>query len=202
MGKIFFTSDQHFGHGNIIQYCSRPFSSTKEMDDTLIANHNKVVKQYDEVYMLGDFTLDSLSKAKEYFSRLNGNLFIIANVWHHDKRWIKPLLHSLLNRQGFVRCPARIDSANGYVDLLQPIRVLKIDNQVVVLSHYPQKYWDRKHHGSWHLHGHSHGKRMFDGYSEDLMMDVGVDANNFTPIEWQDVKKIFNLAIGEDENED
>lgn len=34
MTNTFLTSDLHLGHKNIIRYCSRPFSSLKEMDDT------------------------------------------------------------------------------------------------------------------------------------------------------------------------
>ncbi len=55
--NIWFVSDTHFGHGNVLKYCNRPFSSTLEHDQQLIANWNSVVKENDTVYHLGDFGL-------------------------------------------------------------------------------------------------------------------------------------------------
>lgn len=52
--NIWVISDTHFNHGNIIDYCERPFKSTEEMDNTLVENWNKVVKDNDVVYHLGD----------------------------------------------------------------------------------------------------------------------------------------------------
>lgn len=49
--KIFFTSDLHFGHKNIIQYDQRPFSSVDEMDAALIERWNRKVSPEDLVYV-------------------------------------------------------------------------------------------------------------------------------------------------------
>ena len=54
MSKVFFTSDLHFGHTNVITLDKRPFSSVEEMDEELIKRWNKKVGKGDLVYVLGD----------------------------------------------------------------------------------------------------------------------------------------------------
>lgn len=51
---VFFTSDLHLGHRNIIQLCNRPFSSIDEMDQRFIEKWNEKVTDADTVYILGD----------------------------------------------------------------------------------------------------------------------------------------------------
>ena len=52
---LFFTSDLHLGHANIIRYCDRPFANVGEMDAELIRRWNETVGEEDVVYFLGDF---------------------------------------------------------------------------------------------------------------------------------------------------
>lgn len=54
MSKVFFTSDLHFGHENVIKFDNRPFRSVEEMDAELISRWNNKVKKGDLVYVLGD----------------------------------------------------------------------------------------------------------------------------------------------------
>lgn len=53
-GKIYFFSDTHFDHQNIIKYCKRPFHSTSEMNQTLVENWDKTVCDNDKIFFLGD----------------------------------------------------------------------------------------------------------------------------------------------------
>ena len=84
---IYFTSDLHLGHANIIRHCNRPFSSVEEMDETLIRNWAKRVKANDTVYVLGDLMFRNQKSPEEYLSRLKGKKHLI--IGNHDKDWIK-----------------------------------------------------------------------------------------------------------------
>lgn len=91
MSNIFFTSDQHYYHVNskgsgIIEYepqRKQLWKDIEEHNDTLIKNHNEIVKPGDTVYNLGDFCFGSAKKVKSIFSRLNGKQIIITG--NHDR---------------------------------------------------------------------------------------------------------------------
>jgi calcineurin-like phosphoesterase family protein len=59
-----------------------------------------------------------------------------------------------------------------------------INQEGIWLSHYSHRSWKKSFHGSWHLFGHSHGKRA--PYCQSF--DVGVDCWNFTPVELEEVR--------------
>ena len=180
------TSDCHLGHAKICEYCSRPYKSVADMDEDLVVQWNKVVSPNDTVYHLGDFTLSTISVAKKYFAQLNGTIHILNNFWHHDKRWIGR----------YIDCVTKNGSA---VYLADAITVLEIDELgkdgyplAVHLSHYPTAQWDRKHHGAWHCHGHSHNTYKAEGY----ILDVGVDSaaellSAYRPFSLQEVTEIM-----------
>ncbi|MBI4064548.1 MAG: metallophosphoesterase [Elusimicrobia bacterium] len=84
MAKIFFTSDTHFNHTNIIKYCGRPFESVEEMNREMIGQWNAAVGQDDTVFHLGDFALGEASEWPKIFQQLNGAKKILIRG-NHDR---------------------------------------------------------------------------------------------------------------------
>lgn len=165
--NIWFTSDQHYGHSNIINFCNRPFSNIDDMKEKLIENHNSLVKAGDRVYSLGDmfWRTTSLKEALEICHRLNGQHYYIYG--NHDELFHK----NEVLRNSFIWCK---DTFN-----------LKVDGYPHIwLSHYAHKVWNGSHRGAYHLYGHTHAALPEDG---SLSFDVGVDAQNYFPISIEDV---------------
>src|SRR6478735_3720332 len=86
MNDIFFWSDTHFWHTNILKHQpNRKYSSIEEMNEVLIAIWNETVKNNDTVYFLGDFAMGRFAQAAEIFARLNGNIHLVRGN-HDDKK--------------------------------------------------------------------------------------------------------------------
>jgi len=167
--STFFIADTHFHHANIIKYCNRPFSNTVEMNETIINNWNSVVKDGDLVYHLGDFCFGREDYHFDIvFRRLKGLIVFIKG--NHDRlAWA--------NRRKFY---AAYDSYHE----------IKVEGQDITLCHYSMRVWNKSHHGALNLYGHSHGSLPDDPHA--LAIDVGVDCHNFTPISFEQVKKIMS----------
>ena len=163
---VFFTSDLHFGHANVIKYCNRP-TTAEEQDEWLISQINSVVPQNAIVYHLGDF---SLKRDKEYLTsimkRLNGTWHVVLG--NHD---VKPALsHAASESDNIVL--GWYWSERFYKD--QSCKDIYAD---IKMMHFPIESWDCKHRGAIHLHGHLHGGTS-NGAVQKLnnRLDVGLDA--------------------------
>lgn len=86
--KVFFTSDTHFNHANIIDFCKRPFGSVEEMNEALIANWNRVVSKDDIIFHLGDFCFGGSEVWNSILDRLNGKIYLILG--NHDIQNFRP----------------------------------------------------------------------------------------------------------------
>lgn len=87
MSKIYFTSDTHYNHYNIINYCNRPFESVFQMNETMIDRWNRVVNNEDTVYHLGDFAMGNKIFVPQIVERLQGKIILIAG--NHDSNYVK-----------------------------------------------------------------------------------------------------------------
>ena len=108
---MWFTSDQHFFHHNVLEYCKRPFKSAHEMNETIIANYNALVSPSDTVYMLGDLGIlnsSALPKLESVIQRLNGNKHLILG--NHDM--YKPFTYV---RMGFVSVHTSLEVEGFYL---------------------------------------------------------------------------------------
>ncbi len=180
MKNSFFAADHHLFHGNIIKYSKRPFSSVEEMNETIIAQHNAVVKPEDDIYFLGDFAfVDSPQEFEKLISRFNRRKFFV--IGSHD-RVVEKNFHTL--RKHFVWIK---DKAEIYVN-----------NVSITLCHYPMWSWAKSHYGAWQFFGHHHGSLNNDHRSADkidltnrLQIDVGVDCWNFEPASFEQIEEIM-----------
>lgn len=174
---IFITADPHFGHANIIKLCNRPFAGVEMMNEQMIRNWNDRVTNKDTVYVVGDFTLNNADFAYEIIQQLNAKWICIV-PGGHDQRWFKRNLD--------------LAPANVYkrITKLPPIVTLKWEKKRFVLCHYPLFSWEQSAHGSYNLHGHSHGMMGHWGNSAEnetaknygMRLDVGVDVWDFFPV--------------------
>ena len=177
--KIFFTSDTHFGHANIIKYCDRPFIDANDMNEQLIANWNNVVSPDDVVYHLGDFAFGNEKSVNAIMHRLNfAHMHFIKG--NHDKPFMEWWTKARFNN----------DCVAQKVDISHYILETHINKQKFVLCHYAMRVWNESHRGALHLYGHSHGTLPDDPNSKSF--DVGVDCHNYQPISLEQVLKIMD----------
>lgn len=173
MSKIFFTSDHHFGHANIIKYCKRPFENVEEMNEVMIQRWNEKVKPEDTVYHLGDFGFNNKTELGIILHRLKGKKYLIAG--NHEGA-------AMSNRKHF-------QWIKDYYELKVPDSECKSGRQRIILFHYAMRVWRGEYRGNWQLYGHSHGNLPEEENRQAF--DIGVDSHDFYPLSYEEVKAIM-----------
>lgn len=180
----FFTSDLHFGHKNVIPYCTRPFLDVDEMDRQLITNWNNTVHERDATWILGDFSFYKPNKTLDILHQLKGEKILVKG--NHD--------HGTTKCIGFP----------GYTAVF-PAAEIRLDQRLpVLLSHYPYKTneiderFQERHmedKGMWLLHGHVHQHWK----TKNKMINVGVDVWDYKPVSEMEILKIVEpIGSGEE----
>ena len=183
--NIFFTSDTHFNHSNIMKLCNRPWYSVDDMNDYMIERWNSVTDKDSLIFHLGDFSWGN--KWMPILNRLNGRKILIMG--NHDFK----------NKDSYA-------FEHGFEYVTQQMTI-KIEHRKVILNHYPLLCYGgtyRKDEDKvYQLFGHVHSgpysengldnKRLINLFSTQY--DVGVDNNEFRPISWSQVNGIIQKQI-------
>lgn len=169
--KTFFIADTHFGHGEIIAYENRPFSSVEEMDREMIYRWNSVVSREDTIYMVGDFSFyditDDYNKTAQICNELNGHKILIKGN------------HDIQSEEYYRNCG--FDAAYDYPIIIEGFWILSHEP---VYINYNMPYAN--------IYGHVHGNEMYKDYSSRSFCAC-VERINYTPIEWNDIKKLMKI---------
>lgn len=159
--KHYIYSDPHFNHERIIKYVERPFDTIEEMNEYLIEEYNKVVTEYDKVYILGDFGFGRKEDVASIVKRLNGYKVLILG--NHD----------------------RMHGRNWWIDVgfdevhKDPILIRK----KFLLSHEPLEFITPS--SFINLHGHTHDS----GDISDYHLNMCVEKTGYRPMLIQNIEK-------------
>lgn len=178
MSNIYFTSDNHFCHENVIRFCNRPFESVEDMNNGMIRRWNSTVGKDDTVIVVGDFCFGNSAERYNILQHLNGTKILVQG--NHDKGKQCPKGFDLMVRE------LTIDIAGYPVTVKHyPLRwpwYRRIPTKIYrKLRRIPNpRYLDRMpvDRGQYHIHGHTHSKDKYNGNQ----IHVGVDAWDYRPV--------------------
>lgn len=158
---IYYTSDLHLFHYNIIRLCNRKYKTVEEMNADIIKKWNAKVKPNDDVYILGDlvFKATDINVVKDTLKKLNGKKHLIKG--NHDK-FLKQLRWQ------------------DYFESLDVYKEIDDNGRMVCIFHYPIEEWNGYYRNSYMLYGHVHDN-MADIKKHPRKFNVGVDVNGFEP---------------------
>lgn len=196
--NIFFTSDTHYGHGNICSATTkweegsirtRQFDSLDAMNDTIVNNINAVVGEDDILIHLGDWSFGGFDNITKFRNRIVCKTIhlVLGNHDHHienNKESVQDLFASV---QHYMK-----------LTILRPLTKSVLQKFSFVCMHYPIASWHDMNQGVMHLHGHVHLPPELR-IAEGKAMDVGVDGNHLQPmsldgirtcLQFQPIKKL------------
>ena len=165
-----YISDLHFGHSNIIRFDSRPFDSVEEMNQILISNWNKAVKNGDTTYILGDFCWGKEPEWIEILNKLNGNKVLIRG--NHD---LKQMSRTLKDKFLYIKDRHEISDFG----------------KKVIMSHYPElAYKSDYNENVFMLHGHVHYRTSEAAYIRKWVKELRENRSN----DWDNRGQIINVG--------
>lgn len=160
---IFFTSDLHLSHDNVLGFDKRPFKDIHEHDEAIISNIVDTVPKGGHLWVLGDlFWHNRYNVIEEFCKAMDGQ----SILW----RWVRGNHDDRFWENESINAHQRLEA--------KWLHHTEAPGRGVYLSHYAHRTWRNAGHGSLHLYGHTHGNIADQGRS----MDVGVMNTGYCPV--------------------
>lgn len=179
---IYFISDTHFDHTNIISFCGRPFVDTMAMNNTLLLNWNSIVRPEDTVYFLGDLTFGKGRRPHKFWlEQLNGRIYFIKGSHDYEQRE---------GETGITVCTELIielPNVSFHNNL-----IMYCGDESFLLIHDPAHVpsdWT-----GWVIHGHHHNNYPIEYpliSKGNKRINVSVELINYKPISLPDILKLI-----------
>ena len=182
-----FMADPHFDHEAIASKMGRKVGgdgTIESWNQHCLDCINKHVARTDFLYFLGDFCWKR------------------PGFWRTQIRCKNITLIRGNHDTGITKLREVFGSGN-----VTDMKVVKIHGVHTVLFHYPIAFWDRSHHGSYHLYGHIHysppRERLLDLLGDRKSMDVSPEAaldhfGEYRPFHQDDIHSILSVRKGHD----
>lgn len=166
--SVFFTSDLHFGHKNLIEGLRQ--MSVEENDKLIISNWNKTVHKKDIVYILGDITMEKPKLLKQYLEQLNGEIRIVGGN-HDTLKCCKVFQELNIPVVGVVEY-------KGFICTHIPVHPSQIENS------------------RGNIHGHIHLSGNIEGLGDPKKLEgryynVNIEFHNYKPVLFDTIKQYF-----------
>lgn len=188
--NIYFTSDIHANHANIIKYCNRPFKDVEEMNRVLFDNINKTIGDNPEAILIncGDFIFGNVSMYDDLIDSIKAKK-IYNIIGNHD-------IKNIVQRRAMIPYDETAKVFWSTELIVQLWNGPKL-HTIFTVSHYP--HCDGQFLGSFNIHGHLHTPKNLDEYTgvdaniarklkeNGMCYDVGVDGNDYKPVKLTDV---------------
>ena len=178
---VWVTSDWHLGHNREFIWKARGFISVDDMNQTILAAHNRIVQPNEDVYVLGDLMLGDSEQNIKWIEQMHGRLHIVRGNHDTDRRW-----------EMYKKLPNVVECQNAIY--------LKYKGYHFYMSHYPSLTGNLEKESlkqmTLNLYGHTHQNTNF---FEDrpYMYHVGVDSHHCLPVNLADIIEHMKYKIDE-----
>lgn len=159
--KLFFWSDTHFRHKNIIKYCDRPFVDVDHMTSTLVRNYTDTVPDDGVVVWVGDVAMgNDIDGINALLQALPGyKVLVVGNHDFHSKH------------------------KSPFAYAFDEIHLVKTLNNFIISHHPLLEVPD----GWYNIHGHVHNNST----THPRHINVSVEVVDYRPKPFAEIQRII-----------